>query len=193
MRLVTEMGAFGAEKGSRMQRLAITRELSEQSLASALQQLTGDDWLTRTLKVPGTRRSCDMAFRSSSGTTAVEFDGPDHYCNSLKIKKDREKDELLTQHGIRCVRFPFWVQLDTATAFYYFGLEADITTDFPHGFITTTCFPASFCELGIMRFEKELAALPSEVTIAVVGSLRHGIDQYGLEYVLPTSLRHMAQ
>lgn len=176
-----------------MLRIAITGALSEESLASALQQLTGDEWLTRTLRVPGTRKSCDMAFRASSGTIAVEFDGPDHYCNSLKVKKDREKDQLLSQHGIRCVRFPFWVQLDTETAFHYFGLEAQVVTDFPHGFITTTCFPASFCELGIMRFERELANLPSSVAEAVVRSLRDRSDQHGLEYVLPTSLRHMAQ
>src|ERR1035438_355061 len=43
------------------------------------------------------------------------------------------------------------------------GLEAEIDQSFPHGFITTKLFPASFCELGIERFRAELLALPGSV------------------------------
>jgi hypothetical protein len=119
--------------------------------------------------------------------------GQDHYCNSLKIKKDQEKDEILHQHGIKCVRFPFWVQLDSQTALHYFQIRAEVITDFPHGFITTTYYPASFCELGIMRFERELGGLPSPVADAVVSSLRDRANEHGMEYVLPSRLQYLAQ
>jgi hypothetical protein len=56
---------------------------------------------------------------------------------------------------------PDWVQLDSLTLKHYFGLDVKIEQSFPHGFITTKLFPASFCELGIERFRAELAAFPS--------------------------------
>ena len=54
------------------------------------------------------------------------------------------------------MRFPYWVQLDNFTLKHYFDLDAKIEQSFPHGFITTKLFPASFCELGIKRFRAEI-------------------------------------
>ena len=51
---------------------------------------------------------------------------------------------------------PYWIQLDTATLAHFFSLDVKIEQSFPHGFITTKLFPASFCELGIERFRAEL-------------------------------------
>src|SRR5690242_12142575 len=104
-----------------------------------------------------------MAYHRDGNVTVVEYDGDEHYRNSLKIKADRAKDEAARTLGYQVVRFPYWVQLDTTTLRHYFGLEAEIHQSFPHGFITTKLFPASFCELGIERFRSELAALPAAV------------------------------
>jgi hypothetical protein len=71
---------------------------------------------------------------------------------------------------------------------HYFGLEADIIQDFPHGFITTKVFPASFCELGIARFEREMESLPDSVRQAVISSLRLRVLEHGVEYVIPQKL-----
>ena len=60
---------------------------------------------------------------------------------------------------MRVVRVPYWVQLDRTTLGHYFGLSAEIEQRFPHGFITTKLFPASYCELGVERFRRELEAL----------------------------------
>jgi hypothetical protein len=76
------------------------------------------------------------------------FDGDEHYRNTLKIKNDREKDEMARCGGYRVVRIPYWVQLTSETLKHYFHLEAEIIQDFPHGFISTKVFPASFCELA---------------------------------------------
>jgi hypothetical protein len=125
--------------------------LTERKLASALQQLVSDRWAGGQVLLPGSRRRFDMAFRDSDSTVLVEYDGDDHYRDSMKIKADREKDEAAKQAGMRLVRVPYWVQLDATMAKHWFGLEATIDQSFPHGFITTKLFPASFCELGEAR------------------------------------------
>jgi hypothetical protein len=89
------------------------------------------------------------------------------------------------------VRFPYWIQLDNLTLKHYFGLEAEIEQSFPHGFITTKLFPASFCELGIERFRAELLPLPASVRDAVISSLRQRVAEHGLHYVLPKLLEDL--
>ena len=86
---------------------------------------------------------------------------------------------------------PYWVQLDNITVRHYFGVEAEIGQNFPHGFITTKYFPASFCELGIARFIQELQSLPTQVKTAVVDSLRERVKEHGMEYVVPSPLRYL--
>lgn len=97
-----------------------------------------------------------MSCQIDSRITIVEYDGDEHYRHSLKIKIDRAKDEIARKQGYRVVRFPYWIQLDAVTMKHYFGLEAQIAQSFPHGFIITKLFPASFCEVGIELFRAEL-------------------------------------
>jgi very-short-patch-repair endonuclease len=162
--------------------------LTESKLSKALQELFLNHWLGDQFPVGTTRQRWDMAFKNEGGMTMVEYDGDDHYRHSLKVKTDRAKDEIAQKEGSRVVRFPYWIQLDNHTLKHYFGLEAQIEQSFPHGFITTKLFPASFCELGIERFRAELASLPMTVREAVVSSLRERISEHGLQYVLPGSL-----
>ena len=156
-------------------------------LAQALQQLVPGGWLGTEVAVPGSRHRWDMAYQCGGSITVVEYDGDD-YRHSLKIKIDRVKDEAAHIQGSRIVRFPYWVQLDNTTLRHYFGLESEIEQTFPHGFITTKLFPASFCELGIERFRTELQSLPAVVRNAVIASLRERVEEHGLEFVLPSSL-----
>jgi len=162
--------------------------LMELKLSNALQQLTADHWLGNQIPVGDTRQRWDMAYQIGGAVTVVEYDGDEHYRHSIKIKADRAKDEIARSQGHRLVRFPYWVQLDNFTLKHYFGLDAKIEQSFPHGFITTKLFPASFCELGIERFRAELMALPVRVREALISSLRDRIAEHGLRYVLPTSL-----
>ena len=66
-----------------------------------------------------------------------------------------------------------------------------IDQDFPHGFITTKLFPASYCEMGVPRFRSELQSLPTSVSDAVIDSLRERAEEHGIEYVLPSALRNL--
>lgn len=166
--------------------------LLQGKLESALKQLVGEEnWVGRELRVPDSRRRWDMAYKIKGKTTVVEFDGNQHYWDSLKIKVDKEKDAVAHSLGYTVVRVPYWVQLTSETALYYFGFRAKIDQDFPHGFITTKIFPASYSELGVSRFQRELSALPKLTKDAVISSLRERVQEYGLEYVLPAPLQSM--
>jgi hypothetical protein len=172
--------------------ITIEGYLTEIKLASALEQLVGDSWAGCQVPLPGSRRKWDMAFNQDGSLVPVEYDGDSHYRDSLKIKADREKDRVAQENRMRVVRVPYSVQLDNITLQHYFGISAQIRQSFPHGVISTKLFPASFCELGIERFKHDLHALPSPVRDAVIQSLRERIGEYGLEYVLPSSLSTLA-
>ncbi len=129
-----------------------------------------------------------MGFSDGERRVVVEFDGDEHYRNTMKIKADREKDAIAAREHVQVVRIPYWVQLGRVTFPHFFGFDAEIDQDFPHGFITTKVFPASYCELGLERFTRELNGLPGQVRDAVVKSLRERAVEHGLEYVLPSSL-----
>ena len=169
--------------------IVIESYLTERKLAAALQELVGDRWAGGQVSLPGSRRRFDMAYRTNNATILVEYDGDEHYRDAMKIKADRQKDGLASENQMRLIRIPYWVQLDTVMASHWFGVDASIEQSFRHGFITTKLFPASFCELGVARFRRELKELPAAVRNAVISSLRERVEEHGLEYVLPTELR----
>lgn len=172
--------------------ITINGYLVQEKLETALKAIVGDsNWHGRELLVPGSRRRWDMAYQINRHITVVEFDGDAHYRDSLKIKVDCEKDLVAQQQGYSVVRFPYWLQLTSETAQHFFGLTAEIFQDFPHGFITTKLFPASFCERGIERFERELNSLPATVKNSVLQSLKERSYEHGVDYVLPSALRNL--
>lgn len=171
-----------------MRPITVEGYLTQPKLEAALQALVGDDWLGRELPVPGSRKRWDMAFRTANGIVVVEYDGDEHYRSALKIKADLAKDADAERLGFRVVRVPFWVQLDAVTVRHFFGLDAEVRSAFPHGFVTTPHLPASFCELGVRRFERELNTLPEGVRAAVIRSLEDQSRKHSAEYVLPSTL-----
>ena len=169
--------------------IVIDGYLIQQKLETALKEIVGSqNWRGREVRLPTGRRRWDMSYQIDERVTIVEFDGDEHYRNTLKIKADEEKDAVARQYGFHVVRIPYWVQLTNETLWHYFSLRRVIKQEFPHGFITTKVFPASFCELGVARFEQELASLPENVRTAVWKSLRDRTAEHGIRYVLPTKL-----
>jgi len=177
----------------RMKTIVITGYLVQGKLATALREVVGEaSWKGSEVKLPESRRRWDMAYIWNGDTVVVEFDGDEHYRNALKFKIDEEKDAAARLHGLRVVRIPYWVQLTSETLEYYFGLSAKIDQDFPHGFIETKIFPASFCELGAQRFHREYSELPSAIQTAVLSSLLARAAEHGERYVMPSFLRNAA-
>ncbi len=169
--------------------MRIVGYLTQQKLEQLLKEISGKNWLGRELRLPNSRRRWDMAFKLDSTTFVIEYDGDEHYRNSLKIKTDMEKDESARKLGYQVVRVPYWIQINSEMLKHYFGIENEVEQDFPHGFITTKVFPASFCEKGIQRFQAELANLPIKVKDDVLQSLKVQAKKHGIDYVLPRSLQ----
>jgi uncharacterized protein (DUF433 family) len=164
--------------------------LTETKLAEIISALAPTGFVPQ-FKLDGFNYRWDFKYETRSERVLVEYDGDEHYRNTTVIRVDRAKGKLAVERGFRTFSFPYWLQLDAFTLKHFFGFYAHIVQDFPHGFITTKLFPASFCELGVERFREEFSRLPSQLQQAVVKSLRERADKYGLEYVLPTKLRAM--
>ena len=50
-----------------------------------------------------------------------EYEGPDHYENVWKLKRDEERAEYFTNLGYKFLRWPYWLQLTKDVAKHYFG------------------------------------------------------------------------
>jgi hypothetical protein len=166
--------------------------LTERKLADILSVLAPSGFATQ-FRVDGHNYRWDIKYEREREWVVVEYNGDEHYRNSLVIRADRSKARLASEHGFRTVSFPYWLQLDSFTLRHFFGFEEQIVQDFPHGFITTKLFPASFCELGIQRFREEIFCLPLRLREPVLQSLRDRGEEYGIEYVLPSALRGILQ
>ena len=134
-----------------------------------------------------------MEFNKVETPVLLDFDGDEHYQNTLKIKADREKNQEAEAAGSSYVRFPYWVQLDSTTLNHFFGLVRRVETNFRHGFITTRIYSPSYCELGLRRFQDELYSLPHAVRVAVISSLRERCREHGTEFVLPSEMRILVE
>ena len=90
----------------------------------------------------------------------VEFDGPDHFTKANVIQADNRKKVILEELGYRVVRIPYFVQLNSETIRFFFGVVADFSYDFEHGFISNNVtLPANFCEQGVWKFKDFLYTL----------------------------------
>lgn len=124
---------------------------------------------------------------------AVEFDGDQHYRNMVTIDRDVMKDDSAYEQCIIPIRIPYWVQLTDETAKHYFGDlfdEIHIEQNYPHGFIKSKIFPASYCAMGVEMFLDDLFNLPHEVYDTVLDNmLDHGIGgKYDPHTVFPGAM-----
>jgi hypothetical protein len=171
-----------------METIKIEEYLTQAKLESALKQiLPTEHWLGKEIRHDKYR--WDMGYKDKhDAITVVEFDGDSHYRDALVVKRDRIKDSIAHTLGYKTVRIPYWVQLTSDTLKFYFGFDAKIEQNFPHGFITTKHFPASFCDLGLERFIHEMCNLPESVSQDVIHSLSARAKEYGMPYVIPTKV-----
>ena len=77
--------------------------LTQPKLEKLLKEIQDFEWLGSEIKVPGyPKRKWDMKFKYNSNIFIVEYDGDEHYRNSLKIKVDHEKDKTARDLGLYC-------------------------------------------------------------------------------------------
>jgi len=168
--------------------------LTQQKLASLLKEALKDKYTSfiEEQKVVGNPRCrWDIYMTFPDGREiAVEFDRDQHYRDTLVMKLDLEKEDLADEAGIEVVRIPYWVQLTDDTAKHYFDDLFDgihIEQDYPHGFIKSKIFPASYCALGVERFMAELHDLPYDIFVEILMNLfdRAFDEAYAPEFIIP--------
>jgi len=147
--------------------------------------------LNEEFRVENTRMHWDFLCEINNQICVVEFDGDLHYRDSLLIMRDRKKDTIAAKLNYKTIRIPYWVQLNNVTSKFFFGIECNIKQDFNHGFIKTKVFPASFCQLGLERFENEYLKYPNEIQLQTQQSLRDRINEYGEEFVITSGLKNI--
>lgn len=83
-----------------MKTVTIEGYLVQDKLEDALREIVGaDSWQGREVRLPVGRRRWDMSYKLNAQITVVDFDGDEHYRNTLKIKADEEKDRIAEEHG----------------------------------------------------------------------------------------------
>jgi len=170
-------------------KIQIPDYLTQEKLTVALKQIIpAEDWIGEELKVPGTRCRWDMGYIYRGKTYIVEFDGDQHYRDSIVIRNDKIKDLTALRCNFKVIRIPYWLQLTPQTLELLFNINAEIEQNFSHGFVASKIFPASYCEYGTYRFEREFNSLPRNIKQEITETLRTQILKYDFETVLPTSL-----
>jgi len=159
--------------------------LTQEKLEKALKQIIQhDDWLGREVYINRYQR-WDMSFKVNNQVFVVEFDGDSHYRNPQTIRSEREKNAIAESLGQKVIRIPYWVQLTTETLKHFFQIDHQIKQDFPHGFIDKKAMlPASFCELGMKRFDNEICMLPQRVMKQVLDSLKGQMAMHHRDFVI---------
>jgi len=119
---------------------------------------------------------------------AFEYDGIQHYSIIDRIDSDKRKNQLMLDHGIKLIRWPYYFMPTYDTCKYVFTenfsdtsfkkmLENFFCIDDPSemiapGFHTTRNIPANFIKPGITKFLKEMSTAPASLRDQVRYSLQ---------------------
>jgi hypothetical protein len=126
---------------------------------------------------------------------AFEYDGPDHYCEVGHIERDMRKNALCRERGIVLKRWPYYFQLTSDIARYFFedayskekyaaairivyGATQEQQILAP-GLHRSKHTPANFVYRGLERFWGELATAPPSLKSQVVKSFHIYRDRLG--------------
>ena len=98
--------------------------LTQAKLSYYLKKIVGSEWIENEVIISNySGFKWDVAFHHKSGIFVVDYDGPEHYRNTVRIKADQEKDVVAKDLVYKIVRFPYWLQLDSITLRHFFDLE----------------------------------------------------------------------
>lgn len=138
----------------------------------------------------------------------VEYDGPDHYRDIFKLKRDEERNALFRSEGLRLIRIPFWLQIQKGVAEFLFkvpiseeqersiaqriyGVE-EISKVLFSGLYDSRYTPANFLEKGRARFRSEFETVPEIVRSSFRQTIRAYIKRVSDEdLVVPKDLRDL--
>lgn len=146
------------------------------------------------------RRFYEVDCVTVDGKIALEYEGPNHYCDVWKGVRDDNRADYFDRSGFDFKRWPYYCQLTREVAQHFFGdveetayqkclhevyKSNSVSKILACGFHSTKNIPANFTHLGVDRFINELEILPTIVKDQVVESLRlYCRDENSLEFVL---------
>lgn len=129
-----------------------------------------------------------------------EYEGPDHYENVWKLKRDEERAEYFINLGYKFLRWPYWLQLTKDVAKHYFGddfsekkylraIKEVYKVDKPEfvlspGLHESKNTPANYVANGVRRFMKELDELPKSAKAQLAEGLRRYIEAVDDKYLV---------
>ena len=120
--------------------------------------------------------------------TVWEYEGPNHYNDVWKIRRDEKRKSYFLENGLTFLRWPYYLQLTEDVAKFIF--KNDFTSDKYHraikviygassqmgvlapGIHTSKNTPANFIGQGVKRFFMELDLYPTSVKAQIAESLR---------------------
>ncbi len=127
--------------------------LTEDKLAEHLKAIFPDEVIIRNKKIQGLSCNGRPDFYIPSKKLIVEFDGNRHYQQATVILKDREKERIYTEAGLKVVRIPYFIQWCSELVKQEFGIDIEIVQEYPHGFIDENAIlPCDFNEMGVQKF-----------------------------------------
>ena len=129
-----------------------------------------------------------------------EYEGPDHYENVWKLKRDEERAEYFKKIGYKFLRWPYWLQLTKDVAKHYFGndfsekkylkaIKEVYKVNKPEfvlspGLHESKNTPANYVANGVRRFMKELDELPRSAKAQLAEGLRRYIEAVDDKYLI---------
>ena len=129
-----------------------------------------------------------------------EYEGPDHYENVWKLRRDEQRAEYFTQKGYLFLRWPYYCQLtkDVAKHFFKESFNENKYTDaiktvyrvteeqyvLSPGIHTSKNTPANYVARGVSRFFDELNSFPRSVKAQVAETLRRYIQGVDDPYLI---------
>ena len=129
-----------------------------------------------------------------------EYEGPLHYENVWKLKRDEERESYFKKLGFKFYRWPYYCQLTRDIAKFFFndfysedkylasikqiyGVNEEKYILAP-GLHTSKNTPANFVSRGVDRFFSELDEMPSSLRAQVAESLRRYIRDIDDPYLV---------
>ena len=129
-----------------------------------------------------------------------EYEGPDHYEDVWKLRRDEERSQYFLESSYTFLRWPYYLQLTNDVAHHFFGnsysnkkyrraIEAVYRVSnsrqiLAPGFHTTKRTPANYVSRGVSRFLSELDQLPSSVKSQVAETLRRYVRDIDDRYLV---------
>ena len=129
-----------------------------------------------------------------------EYEGPQHYENVWKLKRDEEREAYFNGIGYKFFRWPYYCQLTRDVAKYYFtndyseekylkaieevyGVKEERHILSP-GLHQSKNTPANFVARGVRRYFDELDSFPPSVKAQVAECLRRYVKEIDDDYLV---------